>query len=258
LVAAAVAGQVVGRALAYHEVVGSTNDIARDLGTAGEAEGLVVVADTQTAGRGRIGKSPWVTPPRTSLAASVLLRPVLVPARLSLLAMLGGVASVEAIAEGAGLGVALKWPNDVVAGQRKLGGVLVESVLTGERVQFAVLGIGINVNLRASALGPLPDAAMPPTSLLDETGRQESRERLLVALLRALERHYACVRTGNFTPIVSGYRARLATLGQHVRVRIDSHLVEGRAIELDDDGSLVVLTARGRERLAYGEVTLRS
>lgn len=259
-VAAAVGGRLVGGRIVYLESTGSTNDVARAFAVAGEPEGVAVVADAQTAGRGRAGKSPWLTPPFTSIAVSVLLRPRLEPAHLSRLALLAGVAAVDAVRETTGVPAAIKWPNDVMAGRRKLGGILVESGLTGGRVAFAVLGIGINGNVAAAALGPLPDAALPPTTLQDEAGGPISREALLAALLRQLDARYAALLDG--AALREAYRARLGTLGQRVRVvgagGPGGEVVEGVASDVGEDGALLVRLDSGEVRsFTYGDVSLR-
>jgi BirA family biotin operon repressor/biotin-[acetyl-CoA-carboxylase] ligase len=253
-----VSGQVLGRRLVYRGTTGSTNDDARALAAAGEPEGTVVVADAQTGGRGRVGKSRWLTPPNTSIALSVLLRPPLLPRQLPVLAALCGVAAVEAIREVAGVPVALKWPNDVLAGERKAGGILVESSIAGGRVTSAVLGIGLNVNLPAAALGALPDAAVAPTTLLDEVGRAVEREALLIALLRALDARYALIRRGDLAAVWQAYRALLSTIGQYVRVLTSGGAVDGIAEGVAPDGALRVRLGDGTVRaFPYGDVTVR-
>lgn len=254
-----VSRQTLGRRVVYLESTTSTNDVARDLGQAGEPEGVVVVADGQTAGRGRAGKAPWLTPPGTSIAVSVLLRPALAPEHLSRLALVAGVAAVDAVREATGVSAMLKWPNDVMVAERKLGGILVESRLRGSAVAFVVLGIGINGNVPAGALGPLPDAAVPATSLQDEAGAAVSREAVLVALLRHLDRRYAAIGDEKHVGgLREAYRARLSTLGRAVRIVGAAAPVAGIAEDIAADGALVVRLPNGERRsFVYGEVTVR-
>jgi BirA family biotin operon repressor/biotin-[acetyl-CoA-carboxylase] ligase len=242
----------------YRSTTGSTNDDARALAAAGEPEGTVVVADEQTGGRGRAGKSRWLTPPNTCIAISALLRPILEPEALPALAAVCGVAAVEAVRSATGIKAVLKWPNDVMVGDRKLGGILVDSAIAGGRVDCAVAGLGLNVNLPASAFGDLPDAAVPPTTLLDELRHEVSRENLLIVLLRELDRWYGTIRSGHAFGVWRAYRERLATLGQRVRVSAGDEAVEGLAEDLASDGGLVVRLDDGTRRtFAYGEVTAR-
>src|SRR6266542_3642771 len=170
------------------------------------------------------------------MAVSVLLRPALGPGELPVLAAVCGVAAVAAVRSTTGLGAALKWPNDVMVRERKLGGILVDSAIAGGRVESAVAGIGLNVNLPAVALGQLPDAAAVPTTLLDELGQEVSREALLIALLGELNRWYGAVGRGEEEAVWRAYRGRLATLGQRVRVVAGDETVVGVAEGLAPDG----------------------
>ncbi|MBI3973788.1 MAG: biotin--[acetyl-CoA-carboxylase] ligase [Chloroflexi bacterium] len=260
-VARAVAGQTVGCDVRYLQVTGSTNDDVRRLAEQGASEGTVVLADAQTAGRGRAGKSPWLTPPRTSIALSILLHPHLPPEQLGRLSMAAGVAAIDAVEAATALRPALKWPNDVVAGGRKLGGILVESVIRGGSVACVIAGIGLNGNLRASDLGPLPDAAVAPTSLLEELGAPVGREAIVIALLRAFDSAYAALRRGEFEAIWERYRSALTTLNAHVRIReatAEADAIEGVAVDLTRDGALIVRLPSGERRIfGHGEVSVR-
>ena len=263
-VAEAVTGQTLGRRFVYLQTTGSTSDVARHLAEQGEPEGAAVFADEQTAGRGRAGKSRWLTPARTSIALSLVLHPPLAPADLPVLSMMAGVAAVDAIRGTTGVAATLKWPNDVVASGRKVGGNLVETALAttgGPAVRYAVLGIGVNGNLPARALGPWPDAALAATTLQDEAGAPISREALVVALLRELEQCYTRVRRGDLASIRNRYCDLLDTLGRQVRVLAGpaGPAVEGVAEAVAPDGALVVRLPSGvRRRFAYGEVSIRS
>jgi len=257
-VAQAVARQTIGCHVEYRAVTGSTNDDARALAQGGAPEGVVVVADTQTRGRGRTGKSPWLTPPRTSIAVSIILHPRQ-PEALARISMLAGVAAAEAITEVAGVPARLKWPNDVMIGERKVGGVLVESALAGSSVAFAIAGVGINGNLPAAALGPLPDAAVPPATLLDEVGHEVEREALLIRLLEHFDRLYRQLQVGEAAAVAQRYRVLLDTLGRRVRLLgVDAAPVEGVAEAVDNDGTLVLRLDSGERRaFLYGEVSCR-
>jgi BirA family biotin operon repressor/biotin-[acetyl-CoA-carboxylase] ligase len=249
---------VIGRRFVYLPTTGSTNDIARDLAEQGEPEGTAVFADEQTRGRGRAGKSAWLTPANTSIALSIVLRPELAPAALAALSMLAAVAVVDAIKAETALVASLKWPNDVLIGGRKVAGILVASALAGTRVRYAVVGIGINGNFRAESLGPLPDAALPPTTLLDERGRPVDRERLLACLLDNLDDSYRRLRIGGVVPVLRQYTDRLGTLGRMVRVLAPEGVTEGVAEDVTLDGALVVRLPDGTRRtFSYGEVTVR-
>jgi BirA family biotin operon repressor/biotin-[acetyl-CoA-carboxylase] ligase len=220
---------------------GSTNAdlLARAGLDAGFAEGQVLVAEEQTAGRGRLGRS-WASVPGASLTFSVLLRPAPVPGgRRGWLPLITGVAVASAVRAVAGVDAVLKWPNDVLVGERKLAGILAEQSPDGSAV---VIGTGLNVATPADAL-PASPAGLPATSLLVE-GAPVSRDALLVALLGQLERWYLAfradpdpVRTG----VLDAYRSLSATLGQAVRVEMPAgRVVTGVARDVDPDGRLLV------------------
>lgn len=233
---------------------GSTNAVAQDLAAEGAPEGLVVVADEQTAGRGRMGRR-WVAPPGTCLLASILFRPELTVAQAQQLTMLCSMAAADAVEAVGGLTVSLKWPNDLVVGAsvwRKLAGVLTETGVVGERLEYAVVGIGINVNVPAPDLSRLaPDA----TSILAETGRAVDRGRLLATLLADVEARYRRLRAGESPH--HEWAARLATLGRRVQVTTSRDRFVGLAEGVTPEGALRVRTADGQvHALAAGDVTL--
>ncbi len=211
--------------------VGSTNQLALDEALAGAADGLVIVAEHQRAGRGRLGRT-WVAAPGSSLLVSVLLRPGVTAERLHLVTMAAGVSVAEAVSEVAGLETALKWPNDVLVADRKLAGMLVEADVAGDgAVRAVVLGVGINTNWTA-----VPDElAGFATACNLEVGRDVSRADLLVAFLRGLDR-----RLRRLDAVAAEYRTRLATIGRRVRVELAAGPVEGRAVDIDHVGRLLV------------------
>jgi BirA family biotin operon repressor/biotin-[acetyl-CoA-carboxylase] ligase len=204
----------------------STNAVAAERVRAGEPAGLVVVAEAQTAGRGRLDRS-WVSPPRAGLTFSVLLRPDLPPVQWPWLPLWTGLAVATALRERAGVDAELKWPNDVLVDGRKLCGVLAEVPEPGA----VVLGIGLNVTTRAEEL---PHAQA--TSLALAGGRTTDRDTLLRAVLRSLTSVLADQDAAR-----AAYRERCSTLGRHVRVELPADVVvEGTAQAVDDDGRLVV------------------
>jgi BirA family biotin operon repressor/biotin-[acetyl-CoA-carboxylase] ligase len=225
-------------------VTGSTN---ADLLRRGGAEGQVLVAESQVAGRGRMGRS-WVSAPGASLTFSVLLRPVSVPAaRRGWLPLLTGVSVACAVRDVSGVAAVLKWPNDVLAGSRKLAGILAEQ--SGDAV---VIGIGLNVATPADAL-PVSPSGLPATSLLVE-GASVSREALLAGMLRELERRYTAFRDDPDPAragLLSDYRALCATLGRSVRVELPGgRVLSGVAEDIDADGRLLVAPASGAPPVA--------
>jgi BirA family biotin operon repressor/biotin-[acetyl-CoA-carboxylase] ligase len=225
---------------------GSTNADLADAARAGAPEGTVLVAERQTAGRGRLGRQ-WQSPPRAGLAVSVLLRPKAVPvARYGWLPLLAGIALVESVRRVSDVDAYLKWPNDLLLpGDRKCGGILAEVVAPGA----VVLGIGLNVSLREDEL-PRPDA----TSLA-LAGAPTDRDPLLRQLLRSLALGYSRWLDGS---VRDDYLPHCGTIGRRVRVELpDGGVREGVAVDVDDDGRLVVSTPEGpdsRLTVAAGDV----
>lgn len=224
------------------EVVAVTGSTNADLLRRGGPEGQVLVAEEQTAGRGRMGRS-WVSRPGASLTFSVLLRPVSVPpARRGWLPLLTGVAVVAAVRAVSAVGATLKWPNDVLAGERKLAGILAEQ--SGDAV---VVGIGLNVATPAEAL-PASPGGLPATSLLAEGG-SVSREALLAGILRELEARYQAFLADSDAAragLLGEYRALCVTLGRSVRVEFPGgKVLAGVAADIDADGRLLVAAAGG-------------
>ncbi|MGW4872983.1 biotin--[acetyl-CoA-carboxylase] ligase [Streptomyces chartreusis] len=238
------------------ERTGSTNTDLVDLATAGKAEeGTVLVAEEQTAGRGRLDRN-WTAPPRSGLFFSVLLNPSEVPVtRWGWLPLLTGVAVATGLSRAAGVDTALKWPNDVlvtVGGEeRKTGGILAERA--GEA--GVVIGVGINVTLRADEL-PVPQAA----SLVLAGAASTDRDPLLRGMLRSLEDWYGRWRAAVGDPLVSGlqetYAAGCATLGKTVRAELPGdRSITGEAVAIDGDGRLVLATEEGvQEPVGAGDI----
>ncbi len=234
---------------------GSTNaDLVARAG-GGAPEGLVLAAEEQAAGRGRLGRS-WLSPPHAALTFSLLVRPVGVPpARRGWLPLLAGVATATAVRQVSGLDAVLKWPNDVLLGPRKLGGILAEQ--SGDAV---VIGIGLNVSTARDEL-PAAATSLPATSLLLEGSASLDRGLLLRRILAEAERWYLAWRgtVPPGDPETSGLRAaylRLcATVGRDVRVELASGTVRaGVATGLDADGRLIVSTPEGPLAVGAGDV----
>ena len=238
----------IGRAVEHHATIGSTNDRARELLARGDGEGVVVVADHQSAGRGRQGRS-WESPNGRSLAVSVGLHPRLAPADAWLLSAAAALAAVGAAGPRAGLRVA--WPNDIVAGDgRKVAGILVETALDGDRLRDAVIGIGVNVSWRREEMpDELRDRA---TSLAELEGAAVDRAELFGRLVAQLDTEVRNVEGG--TSPLGRYRAACATLGTEVAVEAGDGRLVGRAVAIDDRGALVVDTHAGRLAVTSGEV----
>jgi BirA family transcriptional regulator, biotin operon repressor / biotin---[acetyl-CoA-carboxylase] ligase len=237
----ALAGTIFAGRLHYAATTGSTNDDAKSEAQEGAAHGSVFFADEQTAGRGR-GDHAWHSTAGEGLYVSTLLRPPIPLARLTLLPLVAGLAAVEAIREAANLFVDLRWPNDLLIGPRKTGGILVESHTENGAVAFAVVGIGINVHQREFR----PGLATPATSLDLEAKRRISRQAVLIALLKSLEHGMQALADPTACAAIPRHAEQVSTWMRDRRVEVHGPqeclgVTEG----LDEHGFLRVRTAAG-------------
>ena len=239
--------RLVGKRIRFFQELGSTMDEAARQGEAGVEEGAVVVAETQTASRGRLGRS-WVSRPG-NLYLSVLFYPTL--QTLPFLSSLAGVAVVRAISRVTALQPRIKWPNDVLLEGKKVAGVLVESAIAGDMIRYAVVGVGINVALDTEDLGELSTLA----TSLQAAGGEVSREDLLRYLLQELDALYLQLGQGQ-TPLTE-WAGLMDTLGQRVQVSGRGETLIGVAEGLDDVGNLRLRLDDGRTvTVTAGDVTL--
>jgi BirA family biotin operon repressor/biotin-[acetyl-CoA-carboxylase] ligase len=244
---------IVGRAIEYYPQAGSTNRLARQQARAGHSEGLVILADEQTAGRGRMGRA-WTAPPASSLLLSLLLRPTwLAPADGFSLTMLAGVALCEAVEQVAPPRPALKWPNDLLlpvrtaAGTtlRKAAGILSEIELMSDRIVWVVIGIGVNVSWSPSGIVDERDLAEVATSVGAAAGQAVERLPLLQALLERLDARYDALRRGAHADLFECWRDRLTTLGQPVQISLPHGVLRGVAEDVERSGALRVRDEHG-------------
>ncbi|HYF95653.1 MAG TPA: biotin--[acetyl-CoA-carboxylase] ligase [Symbiobacteriaceae bacterium] len=252
------ATRTFGRTMEYRESVGSTNDLAKQLARGGAPEGLLVIADEQTAGKGRLGRA-WSTPRGSALAMSLVLRPQLPPVQAPRITLVAAVAVALAVREVTGLQAGIKWPNDLQFGGRKFCGILTEMEAEMERVGFVICGMGLNVNLPSEAL---PEAFRETaTSLMAERGAPVARAPLVRAVMARFEENYGDLVAGRFDAVLDRWRALSITLGQPVRVIsvTGEPALEGTAVDVDEEGALLVReSATGKLRRVFaGEVTLR-
>jgi BirA family biotin operon repressor/biotin-[acetyl-CoA-carboxylase] ligase len=246
--------RVVGREIHVFQETTSTNDVAARLARGGAEEGSVVFAESQTKGRGRMGRS-WISPAGKGLWFTVLLRPNIPPQETIQLTVAAATALARAITLQTGLVPEIKWPNDILIRGRKVAGILTEMRAELDRVQEALLGIGMDVNLEA---GDFPDnLRRAATSLMIETGQKVNRAELAVAVMRELDRDYQLVIGGQFERLAEQWQQRCTTLGRQVTIRLGDRVIRGRAESLDDDGALLVRGAHGHlERIVGGDVTV--
>ena len=242
--------RVIGRHIRWHESLPSTNDVALQLAEVGEPEGTVVVAEEQTAGRGRRGRA-WASP-RGGIWLSVILRPGIPVERISLVPLSAATATARAIREATGLPARVKWPNDVLVDGKKIVGILAEAGAGGE---WVVVGIGINANIPLDAL---PQAAGSPATSLQALGHPVDRDALIRLVLRALEGGYDLLRSGEFRTALRQWRETADTLGRTVRVEMPEATIEGVAQDIDETGALLVRLEGGNvRRVVAGDLRVR-
>ncbi|HEB02620.1 MAG TPA: biotin--[acetyl-CoA-carboxylase] ligase [Nitrospirae bacterium] len=229
---------ITGGNLIWLESTESTNDHAMALAKDGAPSGTLVAADAQTAGRGRLGRE-WVSPPGLNLYFSIILRPELSSRAIPLITLMCAVEAAGALRNVTGAEVKLKWPNDLLLDGRKLGGILVESHMKGTSTEFAVAGIGINVNSREQDF-ITPEVKAIATSLFMACGRKHPRAPLLKSVSEGVIKGAGALAQGGTEEMLALWRVMSATLGRRVRAGDPGQEHEGEAIDLDTDGRLLV------------------
>ncbi len=240
----------IGKNVCYFDEVSSTMDIATQLGLKGVSEGALVVAETQNKGRGRLGRV-WSSPKYKGIYASLILRPKISPQDASILTLLSAVSICEAIKEITGLEARIKWPNDIMLANKKLGGILTELTAETDEIRFVVIGIGINVNNNKSSL--IPHA----TSLKEQKGENLNRAELLREILRKIETNYLLLQEKGSQKIIDKWRTHNISLGRRLKVICQGRQLEGQALDIDSDGGLLLRKDSGLiEKVTSGDVTV--
>jgi BirA family transcriptional regulator, biotin operon repressor / biotin---[acetyl-CoA-carboxylase] ligase len=245
---------VIGRDIRVFQETTSTNDIIEKLARDGVKEGAVVFAESQTKGRGRLGRT-WMSPAKKGLWLSVLLRPDLRPQQTTQLTVAAATALARAIRIETGIQPEIKWPNDILIRRRKVAGILTELNAELDHVKYIILGIGVTVNLSATEFpAGLRTIA---TSLKIEAEKSISRPSLAVEILRQLDHDYRRIQDGEFAAVADEWEEQCTTLGQNVTIRIGNRTIRGRAESLSSEGALLVRTEHGHlEPIIGGDVTL--
>jgi BirA family biotin operon repressor/biotin-[acetyl-CoA-carboxylase] ligase len=246
--------KIIGRDIRVFKQTTSTNDVIEKLARDGVKEGVVVFAESQTKGRGRLGRK-WISPARKGLWFSILLRPDLRPQETTQLTVASATALRRAIFSETNLQPEIKWPNDILIGGKKVAGILTELSAELDRVKHVILGIGVDVNLNANELPP--ELRKSATSLKIESGKTIDRADLAAAILRELDFDYTRACGHFFADVADEWEEHCATIGKNVAVQIGGRKIRGRAESLDDDGALLLRTEHGRlETITGGDVTL--
>jgi BirA family biotin operon repressor/biotin-[acetyl-CoA-carboxylase] ligase len=249
-------GRVVGSDIRLLKSVTSTSVALRALAKTGAPEGTVVIADEQTAGHGRLGKA-WFSPAGVNLYASALFRPAILPREAPGFSFLASLAIADAI-EGEGLDATIKWPNDVLVDRKKVAGVLVELATIDRRVDYVILGLGVNVNVSRDALrAALGASGLAAGSLREAAGRELDRNAFAASVLNRLDAWAEIYRTRGPAPLLAAWRDRDILTGRRVEVRGEAVLYEGRVLGVDREGYLMLRDPRGkRRRVLTGEIRL--
>jgi BirA family biotin operon repressor/biotin-[acetyl-CoA-carboxylase] ligase len=238
----------------YLTTIDSTNALAKKLADQGAPEGTLVITEEQTAGRGRRGRT-WTSPAGANLLFSVLLRPPVEGDRVFVLTMVLALAGVKALSGVAGVRAMIKWPNDLYVGTKKLAGILTEFSVRGKKIDWAVLGMGMNVSWRPEAPKGI---GAPATSLLEEAGQRVSRNELLLEILTGFQTLYREVVRGNMGALYKEWNQNCLVLGKAVVIESERERIEGKALRIDEGGALIIQDAGGNERrILTGDVSLR-
>ena len=246
--------KVIGRDIRVFRETTSTNDVIEKLARDGVPEGVSVFAESQTKGRGRLGRK-WLSPAKQGLWFSVLLRPDLRPQEATRLTVASATALRRAIESQTGLKPEIKWPNDILVQGKKVAGILTELSAELDHVKYVILGIGVDVNLSPGDFPP--ELRKVATSLKAELGKPVSRPELAVAILRELDQDYGRITSGQFAAVASEWEEHGTTIGQEVVIRTGDRQIRGRAESLGEDGALLLRTEHGHlERIVGGDVTL--
>lgn len=244
------AGRLFGSQVHFFDSTDSTNARAFELARAGAPEGAVVIAETQTKGKGRIGRK-WESPAGMNLYLSIILRPKVAPQGAQGLTFVAAVAAAEAVLA-SGLKPAVKWPNDILIGGRKTAGILLEMDSEPDRVHFVVAGIGVNLNIKQDMFPEY--IRQTATSLLEETGSPVDRAAFTANLLASMERWYGVYLSEGFVPVLDAWKGYFRSFGKPLKVTFFDRAIEGVCAGVDEDGALL-LEREGRvERVISGDV----
>jgi BirA family biotin operon repressor/biotin-[acetyl-CoA-carboxylase] ligase len=238
-----------------YDTVDSTNELAASLSATKDlASGTVIIADAQEKGKGRLGRR-WLSPPGLNIYMSVILMPEIGPRDVTLLTLLSAVACVTAIIGESGIRASIKWPNDLMVSGKKIGGILTEVKTDPDRINAAIIGIGLNVNIEAAEF---PDEIRAlATSLKAESGRHFSRSGIIVRILREMEYWFHILKTDGRIPLLREWKRLSSTLGKEVMVATGSETIRGKAEDIDDEGMLIVRLSSGvKKRISAGDVTV--
>ena len=246
--------KILGSDIKYFTTTDSTNNQAKKLALSGAVDGTIVISEEQGGGRGRLSRS-FFCPKYKGIWFSVILRPDFLPQEAPKCTLLAAVAVTKAIYDVTGVKVGIKWPNDILYNGKKLVGILTEMSAEMERINYIVIGIGIDVNISVEEMPE--DIRDIATSLSQITGKEVSRLKLLNKLLYHLEQLYIMAQKQNFAPILDEWRKYSITLNQEIKVISGNNVTYGKAVDIDDDGALLVKINGQIKRVLAGDVSIR-
>jgi BirA family transcriptional regulator, biotin operon repressor / biotin---[acetyl-CoA-carboxylase] ligase len=240
--------------LILHQKTNSTNVVAKELAMKGAPEGTIVIAEEQTAGKGRLDRK-WLSPGRENLLFTILLRPPWGADNIFLLTMMLAISVIDEAKNLTGIDMLIKWPNDLYIGKKKLGGILTEFSMKDRVAEYVVIGLGLNVNWMP---GENDGLKYPVTSILAETGKRIPRNELLIRLLKRFEATYQGVLSGETVDLYKRWNELSMVIGQDVEIISSDEVIKGRAMAIDRTGALILKNNQGQElTILSGDVSLR-
>jgi BirA family transcriptional regulator, biotin operon repressor / biotin---[acetyl-CoA-carboxylase] ligase len=242
--------RIIGKNILYYNELDSTNTTAYELAHKVKGEGVIVLAEKQNKGKGRLSRH-WSSPKSGGIYMSIILRPDITPFHAPIITLMAAVSLAQAIRETSPVQALIKWPNDIIVKDKKIAGILTEMEAESDRIKFIILGIGINVNTK---LSELPKTA---SSLAQMSGGPISRQALLIALIENLEHNYNNIKKHGFSEMRLQWKNLSATLGKRVRANCMHKIIEGTAIDIDTDGALKIRTDNGfHEKVFSGDLAM--
>lgn len=237
------AGEIIGHSVHYFQEIGSTNDEAFRLGMDGAPEGTVVVANSQSAGKGRLQRS-WFSPAGSNIYTSLILRPEFKPADTPRITIMAGLAAARTIETYCPRKTRIKWPNDILLDGKKVCGILAQMQAGQDKLDFAVLGIGINVNIATEEFPP--EIQNTATSIAAQTGAFHSRQDFLITLYKNLSKWYKTLKLTGFEMIREEWLKMASLIGCEIQVKFLDEIIKGKALGIDERGALVMLDSKGK------------